>query len=80
VKELKEIGIESVYHNREKEENGKETKPTFYLHRNLSKPYHIDYCFASKNHLEKTNNFVIENFENWKHLSDHTPIIITFKE
>lgn len=80
VKELKEIGIESIYHNREKEENGKETKPTFYLHRNLSKPYHIDYCFASKNHLVKTINFVIENFENWKHLSDHTPIIITFKE
>jgi exonuclease III len=80
VNELKEIEIESVYHNFEKEDNGKESKPTFYLQRNLSKPYHIDYCFVSKKHLEKTTNFVIENFENWKHLSDHCPIIITLKQ
>lgn len=78
VNELKEIGVESLYHTFTKEEQGKESQPTFYLHRNFLKPYHIDYCFAPKRFVDKLNNMTVEPFENWRHLSDHSPIVITF--
>lgn len=79
VNELKELGIHSLYHKYMNEEQGKETIPTFYLHRKLEKPYHIDYCFASENLDFNLKNLQIEDFNNWKHLSDHTPITITFE-
>lgn len=77
VKELREIGIESLYHSFTKEEQGKETKPTFYLHKDVNKPYHIDYCFASSQLVERLKHVEIASYENWKKLSDHSPIIIT---
>jgi endonuclease/exonuclease/phosphatase family metal-dependent hydrolase len=80
VRELNEIGIVSLYHKFTKEEQGKESQPTFYLHRNLKKPYHIDYCFASIKFTEKLINIIVEPFENWSHLSDHSPVIISFNK
>jgi exonuclease III len=80
VRELSEIGIKSLYHMHTKEMQGKETIPTFYLQKKLAKPYHIDYCFASKKYAEKVTGFEIEPFEKWKHLSDHTPMVITMKD
>lgn len=47
VNELKEVDIISLYHHQYKEEQGAETTPTFFLHRNENKPYHIDYAFVS---------------------------------
>lgn len=79
VRELEEIGILSLYHKFTNELQGKESVPTFHLHRNLAKPYHIDYCFASTQFAERLNKITIEPFENWKHLSDHSPIIVEFK-
>lgn len=79
VKELQEIGIVSLYHIFNKELQGKESQPTFYLHRKISKPYHIDYCFAPIKISEKLLDFKIEKYDVWKHLSDHVPLIITFK-
>jgi exonuclease III len=78
VKELESLGIESVYHKWTSEEQGKETQPTFYLHRNLNKSYHIDYCFAPRQANEKLSKVTIEKFENWKHISDHSPILIEY--
>jgi endonuclease/exonuclease/phosphatase family metal-dependent hydrolase len=78
VKELKEIGIESLYHLYAKEEQGKESQPTSYHYR-TKKTYHIDYCFASTSFSNKLENAIIERRENWKHLSDHVPLIFSFK-
>lgn len=78
VRELEEIGIHSLYHKFTNELQGKETRPTFHLHRNLAKPYHIDYCFASAKLSECIKSIIIEPFENWKHLSDHSPVIVEF--
>lgn len=79
VRELSEIGIESLYHIHTKELQGKETKPTFYLQKNLEKPYHIDYCFAPKQYAASLKGLNIEPFENWKHLSDHVPMITSIE-
>jgi exonuclease III len=77
VKELQEIGLESLYHKFNNELQGKESQPTFYLHRKMTKPYHIDYCFAPIKISEKLKDFKIGKYDDWKHLSDHLPIIIT---
>jgi endonuclease/exonuclease/phosphatase family metal-dependent hydrolase len=77
VRELQEIGIESLYHSYRKEQQGKETQPTFFLHRNREKSYHIDYCFASMNFIDLLKEVTVCNYEDWKHLSDHSPMAIT---
>jgi exonuclease III len=75
VKSLSEINIESLYHLSSNEKQGKETQPTFFLHRNESKTYHIDYIFSSKEIANKLLNFDIGKKEDWLILSDHLPII-----
>lgn len=77
IKELEEINIKSLYHKYFNESQGKETKPTFFLQRNLSKPYHIDYCFSSNEFTSKLKKVEVPNFDQWRHLSDHVPMIIS---
>jgi exodeoxyribonuclease-3 len=77
-KTLEERGIRSVYHEFFNEDFGKETKPTFFMHHNRDKPYHIDYCFASKNF--EARNVEVGDFGDWVKKSDHVPIIITLND
>lgn len=75
---LKNQGLESLYHLKYNEEQGEESSPTFFLHKKISKPYHIDYCFASKDIYQREFEIKVEEFENWIELSDHVPIITEF--
>lgn len=75
VKDLAEQDIYSAYHFLNKIEQGKEDAPTFYMHRNLAKPYHIDYAFASTALLSYAK-FAIGVPDQWISLSDHMPIIL----
>ena len=79
VEKLAKKNIFSIYHNHYNEEQGKETKPTFYLQRNKNKPYHIDYCFASESLIEKFKNIEIGTYENWIEQSDHSPLSVKFE-
>ncbi|KXK51186.1 MAG: Endonuclease/Exonuclease/phosphatase family protein [Chlorobi bacterium OLB5] len=78
VNKLAEYNIHSIYHKYFKVEQGKEIHPTFFLQRNLNKPYHIDYCFASSDFIKKVKSVEIGSFENWNAHSDHSPLIINF--
>jgi exonuclease III len=80
VRELAEINIHSLFHNFMKETQGKESSPTFYMHRKISKPYHIDYAFASGRFLAKSNEIEIGKHEDWLAHSDHMPLIFTISE
>ena len=60
VRYLASRDIHSVYHKHFNMEQGKEEHPTLYLYRNLEKPYHIDYCFASADLLEKVKQVEID--------------------
>jgi exodeoxyribonuclease III len=79
VQKLENLNIYSIYHKHFKSEQGKEQHPTFYLQKNQKKPYHIDYCFASVDFLDKLVDVEIGTYENWITYSDHTPLIISFK-
>ena len=79
VERLIEKNIHSAYHKYLNQEQGKEEHPTFYLYRHKDKQYHIDYCFVSFEIYEKLENIKIGSYENWTQLSDHSPIIINFK-
>ena len=79
VAELAEIGISSLYHVQFLEEQGKESSPTFYLHRNEEKPYHIDYAFMSTD-LIKKSELIIGKKKDWLNVSDHMPISILIED
>ncbi|NEQ97766.1 MAG: endonuclease/exonuclease/phosphatase family protein [Cyanothece sp. SIO2G6] len=74
--ELKDIEIESVYHFQTGEQQGKETKSTFFHHKNLQKSYHIDYAFCSRN-LLNLSSIDIGKPEDWLTISDHVPLSVT---
>ena len=75
VKELNQIGLQSIYHYQTDVSQGLEKSPTFYLHRNKNKPYHIDYAFASSD-LINACHLEIGKFEEWISKSDHMPIVM----
>ena len=78
VKLLEEKGIYSTYHIHHSQTQGKELHPTLYLYRHQNKPYHIDYCFASKDLLNTLISVEIGHFDDWITYSDHVPVIVTF--
>ena len=71
--------ISSAYHYHFKQTQGKEEHPSFYLYRHLDKPYHLDYCFASKDLMKKLTRAEMGSHEQWCAYSDHTPLIVDFE-
>jgi exodeoxyribonuclease-3 len=78
VKKLQEKRIFSCYHLHHKQVQGKEQHPTFYLYKHKDKPYHLDYCFASIDMIDKIQTVEIGGYDFWKQYSDHVPLIVTF--
>lgn len=75
---LEKKGIHSTYHKFFKQEQGKEEHSTLYMYRHKNKPYHLDYCFASKDLIEKLKLVEVGNHKDWCKHSDHTPVIVSF--
>lgn len=80
VNKLAEMNIHSAYHQHHVQVQGKELHPTFHLYRHHSKPYHIDYCFASRYFLNRLAEVQVGTHHDWSHCSDHTPLIVTFND
>lgn len=78
VNALKALGISSVYHTLNNQKHGEESDPTFFMHRNPKKPYHIDYVFSPEQHIENSE-MTIHSSPGWLELSDHLPITWFFK-
>ena len=78
VKELEEINITSLYHYEGNQTQGNEEHPTFFLQKNLNKPYHIDYIFGSNSFRKTLSKIEIGSAEYWLKLSDHLPVICEF--
>jgi exodeoxyribonuclease-3 len=78
VEKLKLLNITSAYHHRLGMQQGLEVHPTFYLYRHQDKPYHIDYCFASDQLMNKISALEVGSYEKWKMYSDHSPLMVSF--
>jgi hypothetical protein len=79
VNSLKAKGIQSVYHYHLNQDQGKEIDPTLFLQRNQIKSYHIDYCFASQDFIDRLQNVEVGSYSNWIKYSDHCPLTVDFK-
>jgi exodeoxyribonuclease-3 len=75
VAELAQLNIHSLYHHSSGELQGSESEPTFYLHRNRQKPYHIDFAFVSGD-LLSSSSIAVGKAADWLHVSDHMPVIV----
>ena len=73
VDELYQLGFVDAYHHLSKEEQGSETKNTFYLYRHLDRGYHIDHCFVRPKWL-KTYEIFDDHY--WLKYSDHVPCML----
>ncbi|KVV15258.1 Endonuclease/Exonuclease/phosphatase family protein [Flavobacterium sp. TAB 87] len=78
VEKLEEKNILSTYHQFYNCEQGKELHPTLYMYRHQTRPYHIDYCFASSDLIRKLIKVEVGQFDEWIHFSDHSPLIVEF--
>lgn len=78
VERLEQKEIYSTYHKHLKQTQGKEEHSTLFMYRHQNKPYHIDYCFASIDLIDKLRNVEIGSYEEWTKYSDHKPVIVTF--
>ena len=75
---LKAKGIHSTYHEFFKQNQGQEKHNTLFMYRHEDKSYHIDYCFASADFIQKLTRVEVGAHSNWSKHSDHTPLIVTF--
>jgi len=64
----------SAYHLHHGENQGTETRPTYYFYRHQDKPFHIDYVFIPKGWRLKSVE--VGAFQEWGHLSDHVPVVV----
>jgi len=74
---LAKKGIYSTYHKFFNQIQGKEKHNTLYMYRHKNKPYHLDYCFASNDLIEKLKHVEVGEHKFWCKYSDHTPLIVT---
>ena len=77
VKVLETKGIFSSYHLFHNQVQGKEKHPTLFMYRHKNKPYHIDYCFLSKDLADKIESVEIGEPDYWTSHSDHVPLMVT---
>lgn len=75
VKDLDRLGLHSAYHRNFGESQGQESRPTFFMHRNLAKGYHIDYVYSASGW--GVPSLSVEDPGTWLSLSDHLPAVAT---
>jgi exonuclease III len=76
VKLLNDRNVSSAYHAYHDEQQGKESINTFYLQKNTTKGYHIDYFFLPNRLIPKITKMHIGKGADWLQYSDHMPMYL----
>ncbi len=76
VEQLAQDGIVSLYHEYFHESHGQESRPTFYLTKMVSRPFHLDYCFAPSHWSQRVTRLEVGDFTDWRPWSDHCPLFV----
>lgn len=80
VDQLQSMNICSLYHELREEKQGEESEPTFFMHRNQIKKYHIDYLFSHRSlFIKEKSECTIFPREYWLEHSDHLPMLFNLK-
>ena len=58
------------------EPHGQESQPTLNWLRNVSKPYHVDYCFVPRSWLDTGLQLQVAQLASDRMLSDHLALIL----
>lgn len=74
VARLARRGLRSAYHEAEGLAHGQERHPTFFLHRNAARPFHIDYVFIGPGWA--VADYALGHAKHWRALSDHLPFCV----
>ena len=72
---LEALALRSVYHAQHGERHGEELTPTWYMYRNRTKGYHLDYCYVP-NTLVPNASLAIGHLDAWLAYSDHMPLTL----
>lgn len=79
VEKLIGYDIHSIYHKYFNEEQGKESRPTYYFRKEQERPFHIDYIFGSRRFYDRLVRIEVGTYDDWIQYSDHMPICAEFK-
>jgi exonuclease III len=78
VEYLQDANIYSAYHQYYEEKHGQESWPTYYFRKEVGRPFHLDFVFASECILKRLRSLEIGRYEEWIKSSDHLPIATIF--
>ncbi len=73
---LSERNLESAYHHVHAEPHGQESRPTLNWQRNVSKPYHVVYCFVPRSWLDRDLQLQVAQPAPDRMLSEHLALIL----
>ena len=75
---LQKHKIVSAYHKFYRQKHGEETRNTFYFHKDLQNPFHIDYVYLPSLWARRLKRVSIGTHARWAALSDHRPLVVDF--
>jgi exonuclease III len=80
VKLLHDRNLISSYHSFFSEEQGAETRPTYYFWHRKDRSFHIDYIFVPSHWSPRIKTVDVGTYETWRPTSDHVPIVVDIAE
>jgi exodeoxyribonuclease III len=78
LEDVEQSGVRSLYHHFFNEPYGEEAFPTFFMYRHETRPFHIDYVFASDGMRLRMKSFAVGKHSEWSVHSDHMPLTTEF--
>jgi endonuclease/exonuclease/phosphatase family metal-dependent hydrolase len=76
---LEDCGLVSAYHAFHNVAHGHEAHPTYRHQRNVSKPWHIDFCFVPAAWTPNVRSVEVIDGEEWSKKSDHLPLNVEIR-